>query len=113
MTLDYGAMQQVRAALDMARDDMARVDKLTDTDGVFALAERYAAFLLCGEDVTYRPLCRIITLVAILISASSILMKESASAISSRASRVQTHKIHQTIAATRQTDARKFRASLS
>jgi hypothetical protein len=50
MTLDYGAMQQLRAALDMAREDMAKAGKLSETDAVVALAEKYAAFLLCGEE---------------------------------------------------------------
>jgi len=36
-----------------------------------------------------------------------------AAAVASSAARAQTHKIHQTIAATRQTEARKFLASLS
>jgi hypothetical protein len=42
-------MHQLVNALDMARADMRVLDRLTDTDAVIALAERYAAFLLCGE----------------------------------------------------------------
>jgi hypothetical protein len=55
MTLDTSAMAQLQAALDMARLDMKELGKLEQTEEVIVLAERYAAFLLCGEaakDVT-------------------------------------------------------------
>ena len=43
-------MHQLVNALDMARADMKALDKLADVDGVIALAERYAGFLLCGQE---------------------------------------------------------------
>jgi len=49
MTLDTTAMHQLVNALDMARADMRALNRLEDTNGIIALAERYAAFLLCGE----------------------------------------------------------------
>jgi hypothetical protein len=49
MKLDVGALHQLVNALDMARADMRALDRLENTDAVIALAERYAAFLLCGE----------------------------------------------------------------
>lgn len=42
-------MHQLVNALDMARADMRALGYMEDTDKVIALAERYAAFLLCGE----------------------------------------------------------------
>ena len=50
MTLDRDAMAQLVHALDMARIDMDKLGKLTETDEVIRLAERYAAFLLCGNE---------------------------------------------------------------
>ena len=49
MTLDRDAAGQLVHAPNFARLDMAARQELADVDGVIALAERYAAFLLAGS----------------------------------------------------------------
>jgi len=49
--IDQVVAYQLRTALEMARQDATNLEKLADCAAVLALAQRYASFLVLGEDV--------------------------------------------------------------